>query len=166
MDHFAERFGLPRGAAWNAEELLDQERRLVLPALDEAVCLALGGAMLARAEEASLPVAIEVHLRGRLVFRAMRPGTNAANEPYLAGKRRWVEQSGHASLLGSLAYRREHPQFQGGHGDRVAETGPFGGGVPLRSQDGELAGIALVSGLSEEDDHALVVWAIEGLLGQ
>jgi uncharacterized protein (UPF0303 family) len=145
--------------------LLEEERRLVVAALDERVAVSLGRLMLDRALQDSLGAAIEVHLRGRLVFRACLPGTNDENEPYLAGKRRWVEQSGHSSLLGSLAYRREHPEIGTGHGARVAEVGPFGGGVPLRTVSGELAGVAIVSGLTEEEDHELAIWGLEQLVG-
>jgi uncharacterized protein (UPF0303 family) len=144
-----------------AARLLEQERRLVLPALDERIAVSLGRLMLDRALANSLAAVIDVHVRGRHIFRAALPGTNDGNEAFLAGKRRWVEQSGHSSLLGSLAYRREHPGIGREHGDRVAEVGPFGGGVPLRTQDRELAGIAIVSGLTEEEDHELVIWALE-----
>lgn len=149
-----------------AAELLEEEGRLLLPALDEGAGVSLGRLMLDRALAELLGATIEVHVRGRLVFRAALPGTSAENDRYLAGKRRWVEGSGHASMLGSLAHRREHPELGTGHGTRTPDTGPFGGGVPLRTVDGELAGIAIVSGLTEEEDHELVVWALQRLIAE
>ena len=49
-------------------------------------------------------MAIEVWRGARLVFRAARPGTNAHNDLYLAGKRRVVEHFGHSSFY----ERRRH----------------------------------------------------------
>ena len=44
--------------------------------------------------------------------------------------------------------------------ERRASYGPYGGCVPLRRADGSVTGYATVSGLSEQDDHAMVMWAI------
>ena len=62
------------------DELLDQERRLVLPSLDENGAVAIGLSILNVAMERNLPVTIEVRLRDRVVFRAARNGTDATND--------------------------------------------------------------------------------------
>src|SRR5262245_57131757 len=89
------------------DELLDQERRLVLPSLDENGAVDIGLSILKAAVERDLPITVEVRLRDRVVFRAARNGTNATNDQYVGGKARLVERFGHASLYERLRYEAE-----------------------------------------------------------
>jgi len=93
------------------DELLDQERRLVLPSLDENGAVAIGLSILNVAMERDLPVTIEVRLRDRVVFRAARNGTDTTNDQYVGGKARLVEEFGHASLYERLRYEAEGTTF-------------------------------------------------------
>ena len=97
--------GCARGSADDGRRSVPDARgaaraggRLALPSCSEADALAIGRWLLDRATERSLPVTIEVWRGARLVFRAARPGTNAHNDLYLAGKRRVVEHFGHSSF--------------------------------------------------------------------
>ena len=94
------------------DELLDQERRLVLPSLDENGAIEIGVSILRSAIERNLPVTIEVRLRDRVVFRAARNGTDATNDLYIGGKARLVERFGHASLYERLRYEAEGTSFE------------------------------------------------------
>jgi uncharacterized protein (UPF0303 family) len=165
MKHFADTFGKPAGGDWTPDELLEHETSTRLPVLDESVAIELGQILLEKAAADGMEVAMEVHLRGRLVFRAALPGSDSENDRYLAGKLHAVNETGHASLHGSKVYR-DGLAASGATDTRVPESGPFGGGFPLRTLDGEVAGVALVSGLPEEDDHAMIVWAIGRLRAQ
>lgn len=142
--------------------VIPHEDAPLLRALDESVAIALGRTILDIAVAESLVITVEVHVRGRLIFRAALPGTSATNDRYLGGKLRWVQDKGRSSLFDSLVYAAEHPDHP--HGVRSPEVGPFGGGVALRTADDELAGVALVSGLAEADDHALVLRALRQLM--
>ena len=113
------------------EELLDQEQRLALPSCSEEDALAIGGWLLDRATERSLPVTIEVWRGARLVFRAARPGTNAHNDLYLAGKRRVVEHFGHSSFYERLRHVAAGTTFAEATSLQFPEYAPHGGGFPL-----------------------------------
>ena len=145
-------------------ELLEQEARLTLPSLSEADAIAIGQALLGRADERSLPVAIEVWRGARLVFRAARPGTNAHNDLYLAGKRRVVEQFGHSSFYERLRHEAEGTTFAEATSLQFPEYAPHGGGFPLIVAGTGPVGVALVSGLPQEQDHALIVEVLEAYL--
>ena len=146
------------------EELLDQERRLALPSCSEEDALAIGLWLLARATERSLPVTIEVWRGPRLVFRAARPGTNANNDLYLAGKRRVVEHFGHSSFHERLRHVATGTTFAEATSLPFPEYAPNGGGFPLIVAGTGPVGVVLVSGLPQEQDHALVVEALEAFL--
>jgi uncharacterized protein (UPF0303 family) len=153
--------GLP-----SAEELLAQESRLALPSCSDADALAIGRWLLDTAEARSLPVAIEVWRVGRLVFRAARPGTNAHNDLYLAGKRRVVEHFGHSSFHERRRHEAAGTTFEAATSLRFPEYAPHGGGFPLIVEGTGPVGVVLVSGLPQHEDHALIVEALEAFLAR
>jgi uncharacterized protein (UPF0303 family) len=146
------------------EELLDQERRLALPSCSYDDALAIGRWLLDRAAERSLPVTIEVWQGSRLVFRAARPGTNAHNDLYLAGKRAVVRHFGHASFHERLRHEEAGTTFAEATSLLFPAYAPHGGGFPLVVAGTGIVGVALVSGLPQEQDHALIVEALEAFL--
>jgi uncharacterized protein (UPF0303 family) len=148
------------------EELLDQERRLVLPSCSEEDALAVGRWLLDAATARSLPVAIEVWRGARLVFRASRPGTNAHNDLYLAGKRRVVEHFGHSSFYERQRHLAAGTTFAEATSLQFPEYAPHGGGFPLLVEGTGPVGVVLVSGLPQEQDHALIVEALAAHLAR
>ncbi len=145
-------------------EILAQEERLTLPTCSPGDCLAIGRWLLDRAVERDLAITIEVWHGQRLVFRAARPGTNAHNDLYLEGKRRVVEHFGHASLYERLRHEAAGTSFEAATSLRFPEYAPHGGGFPLLVAGTGRVGVVLVSGLPQQDDHALIVEALSGHL--
>ncbi len=139
------------------DELLDQERRLVFPSLDENDAVAVGLSLLGKATDRGLSVTIEVRLGERIVFRAARTGTDATNDLYIAGKARIVERFGHSSLYERLQYEVAGTSFAEATSLEFPEYAPHGGGFPLIVTDRGPVGVVIVSGLPQLDDHALVV---------
>ena len=147
------------------DELLDQERRLVLPSLDENGAVAIGLSILDKAVERDLPITIEVRLGDRVVFRAARNGTNATNDQYIGGKARLVERFGHASLYERLRYEAQGTTFEEATSLTFPEYAPHGGGFPLLVEGTGSVGVVIVSGLPQIDDHALVVECLTAFAG-
>jgi uncharacterized protein (UPF0303 family) len=139
------------------DELLDQEARLTLPSLSEDDAIAIGQRLLARAQERDLAVTIEVRRASRVVFRAARTGTNAHNDMYVAGKARIVERFGHSTMHERLRYLAEGTTFAEATSLAFPEYAPHGGGFPLIVDGTGPVGVAIVSGLPQEADHALIV---------
>jgi uncharacterized protein (UPF0303 family) len=148
----------------SAAEVLGQEDRLALPGCSVDDCLAIGRWLLDRAEERDLAVTIEVWHGQRLVFRAARRGTNAHNDLYLAGKRRVVEHFGHSSFYERLVHAEAGTTFEAATSLRFPDYAPHGGGFPLVVRGTGRVGVVLVSGLPQQDDHALIVEALEAHL--
>jgi uncharacterized protein (UPF0303 family) len=156
---------MPRSTPFpTPSEILAQEERLTLPVCSEADCLVIGRWLLDRAVERDLAITIEVWHGQRLVFRAARPGTNADNDLYLVGKRRVVEHFGHASLYERLRHEAAGTSFEAATSLRIPEYAPHGGGFPLLVSGTGRVGVLLVSGLPQQDDHALIVEALEAHL--
>jgi uncharacterized protein (UPF0303 family) len=147
------------------DELLDQERRLVLPSLDENGAIDVGVSLLRTATERDLPVTIEVRFGRRVVFRAARNGTDDENDVYIAGKARLVERFGHSSLYERLQYELAGTSFAEATSLEFPEYAPHGGGFPLIVAGQGPVGVVIVSGLPQLDDHALVVECLTELIG-
>ena len=147
----------PAHSSPTLDELLDQERRLVLTSLDENDAIAIGLSLLRKAADRDLAVTIEVRMCERVVFRAARTGTDVTNDLYIAGKARIVERFGHSSLYERLQYELAGTTFAEATSLDFPEYAPHGGGFPLIVADRGPVGVVIVSGLPQLDDHALVV---------
>ncbi len=154
----------PNPAHPSPAELLEQEARLQLPHCSASDALDIGRAILALAEAREKPVAIEVWRGPRLIFRAACEGTNAHNDMYLAGKRRVVERFGHSSFYERRRHEVAGTTFAEATSLPFPEYAPAGGGFPLIVRGTGVVGVALVSGLPMEDDHALIIEALEGYI--
>ncbi|WP_138466154.1 heme-degrading domain-containing protein [Poseidonocella sp. HB161398] len=148
----------------SAQTLLDQEKRFVFPRLAESDGIRIGRRILELAEARDLPVTVEVRRLGRVVFRAAREGTNAENDMYLAGKARVVERFSHSSFYERQRHAESGGDFTRDTGLPFPEFAPFGGGIPLLVEGEGPVGAVMVSGLAQEDDHALIVEAMDSLL--
>jgi uncharacterized protein (UPF0303 family) len=147
------------------DELLAQEARLVLPSCTADDALGIGRWILATAEARDHAIVVEAWLGGRLVFRAARPGTNETNDDYVGGKRRLVERFGHASFYERQRHVAAGTTFEQATGLTFPEYAPHGGGFPLRvAGEDAPVGVVIVSGLPQQDDHALIVEALEAHL--
>ena len=146
------------------EQLLNEEARLTLPTLNEANAVAIGQLLLARAIERTLPVTIEVRRGARVIFRAALAGTQPDNDSWVAGKVRVVERFGHSSLYERIHHEAAGTTFEAETGLSPLEYAAAGGAFPLIVAGTGPVGIAIVSGLTEEEDHALVVECLEAYL--
>ncbi len=146
------------------EELRAEEERLVLPSLDENDAIAIGLLLLEKAAARDLAVTIEIRRGSRVVFRAARTGTNAHNDMFVAGKARIVERFGHSTLFERLRYEVEGTTFAEETSLPFPEYAPHGGGFPLIVEGTGPIGVAIVSGLAQEDDHALIVEVLDEYL--
>ena len=147
------------------EDLLAQEHRLALPTFDEEDALALGSLAMQRARAIGLPVTIEVRRGGRVAFRAALPGSAPDQDGWVERKARVVEQSGHATLYERVRYEAAWTTYERATGLPESEYAAHGGGFPLTTPDGVLAGMIVVSGLPQVEDHDFVVACLEEHLG-
>ena len=158
---------MTNGGPWpTLDELRDQERRLVLPSLDENDAIDIGLRLLQLAVDRDLAVTIEIRMAARVVFRAARTGTDAENDKYVAGKANVVERFGHATLFERLRHEDAGTTFAEATSLQFPEYAPHGGGVPLIVEGTGPVGVAIVSGLPQQDDHALIIECLEAYVAE
>lgn len=146
--------------------LLAEEDRLLFPAFDNDAALSLGLKLLETARQRKLPVTIDVARAGQQLFHAALPGTTADNDQWIARKSAAVMRFGHSSYyLGRNAAFNGVPFAESKLVDPLLYAA-HGGAFPIRVIGTGLVGTAAVSGLPQQDDHALVVEVIAAFLAE
>jgi len=125
---------------------------------------ALGMILRRLAIENKAPVAMEVFAFGQQVFLAALPGSCPENLEWIRRKRNTVLRSWKASLHVGAVNRLSGQRMEQQGFIQQSDYCDHGGGFPIRLVDGVVIGAVTVSGLPEQDDHALVVRAIQALL--
>lgn len=141
-------------------DLLAEEDTLRLDHVDELTCHRIGARIAERGLREGRSVAVAVYLGEWLVYKSMLPGTSLNNDIVIEGKRRVAGIEGHSSLWARNRHLDAGTTFEEATGLQLPAWAPFGGAVPLVTTDGARQGWVIVSGMSQEDDHAFAVDAI------
>ena len=148
-------------------ELAAQEDELQLRSFTNDDAWALGSALVARAREEQLPVAIDVSRHSHQLFHAALPGATPDNDTWIARKAATVHRFGHSSLYVGQRSREAGTTFEEQFGLDPERYVAHGGGFPLLVRDVGPVGVVVVSGLPQVDDHRMVVEALRAhLAGQ
>lgn len=145
--------------------LIQQERRLHFKSFNEADAWALGSKMRAVAEARELPLVIDIRFKGRPLFYAALPGTDADNPE-------WVRRKSNTTLRffkSSYRYGREcalkglvpGPE----RGVDPMDYATAGGSFPIHLVGTGVIGAVTVSGVPQRDDHGFVYEMICDFLG-
>jgi uncharacterized protein (UPF0303 family) len=114
-------------------------------------------------DQAPAPLSVKIVVGRRTVVQMSANGTNADNDRFLDLKLNTVFNCGHASLWWFHHLRSTGRSLADVTWADPREVIDMGGGVPLL-RDGQIVGAIAVSGLPHEDDHSLIVDAIQAML--
>ena len=143
-----------------------EAKTLELASLTQAEALEIGEIAVALGRSRKAPIAIEVKMGTWSIFHASLPGSKPENDSWIARKARVVLATGRSTL-----HERVDAEERGV--DWYAETGLseelhaiHGGGLALNVAGSGLAGILLISGLPQVEDHLLGVEVITEYLAR
>lgn len=142
-------------------DLSAEAAELVLPRFDEAAALRLGLILVDLAK--GLPVVIDIRTADRTLFHVSLPGSAPLNGLWARRKSNTALRFHLASLLVGLRHR-EKAETLARHRLDTADYADHGGAVPIRVQGTGVVAVATVSGLSEVEDHRLVVLGLRALI--
>jgi uncharacterized protein (UPF0303 family) len=126
----------------------------------------LGTALVARAREQQLPVAVDVSRNGQQLFHAALAGTSADNDSWIRRKAAVVDRFGHSSLYVGQRSREAGTTFEAEFGLDPERYAAHGGAFPVLVRDVGPVGVVVVSGLPQVEDHRLVVAVLRELVGR
>ena len=145
-------------------EVESQERRLVLSRFTNDDAWRLGTTLVELARERGLAVTVDITRGEQQLFHAAMPGTAAHNDVWIIRKTRTVREFGISSFLAGLLAKRGGHRFDDAPWIDPLKFAGHGGSFPITVADVGVVGTVTVSGLPQEDDHALAVEAIEVFL--
>ncbi|MEU0522908.1 heme-degrading domain-containing protein [Streptomyces niveus] len=147
-------------------ELESQEARLVLPHFTYDDAWALGSLLVELSREREAPVAIDIRRGAQQLFHCALPGSSADNDAWIDRKRRVVERYGESSFLVGSRFRAKGTTFEDSSRLDPDRYAAHGGSFPITVRGAGVVGTVTVSGLPQEEDHALVVAALERTLAE
>jgi len=145
------------------ESLLAEEVALRLSSFSNDAAWRLGNRLAKKARAEGLPISVAVVRGGQRLFWFAAEGTSPDNDSWLDRKIRTVLRFGHSSLYMGRKLAANGTSLEARHGLPVAEYCSHGGALPIWVRGTGLVGAVAVSGLSQEEDHALAVEALTSL---
>ena len=150
---------------FSSKGLLEEEFVLKLTSLTNIDALEIGEIAATLGKQRKLPVAIEVRIGEWIVFHASLEGSKPENDSWIARKSRVVMLKQHSTI-----YERVLAEELGidwhKENNIVDETHAIhGGAVPLITLTG-FAGILIISGLPQVDDHLFAVEVLTEFLAR
>ena len=148
------------------KELEQQEAQLQFTSFSNADAVAIGMALYEKAKERNLPIAIDVTRNGQQLFHLAMPGTNADNDQWIIRKCRVANRFQMSSFHVGTMLRCEGMTLEERFCISSFEYSPHGGCFPIFIKNTGMIGTITVSGLPQEDDHALVVETLREYLNK
>ncbi|WP_136644599.1 heme-degrading domain-containing protein [Tabrizicola sp. YIM 78059] len=147
----------------DSDDLEAEYAGLELARFDETSALRLGEILIDLALAEDLGVVIDIRTADRTLFHAALPGSAPLNDL-------WARRKSNTALVFQLptllvAQRnRARGQTLDRHGLAPADFADSGGAVPIRVRGAGVVAVATVSGLTQEEDHRLVVRGLRALM--
>ena len=151
---------------FTSDDLAREAATLLLPSLTQSEALEIGEIAVSIARDRSLPVAIEVRLKDWIVFHASLPGSMPANDSWIARKARVVMATEHSTIFERVLAEENGIDWHAATGLPEETHAVHGGGLALNVKGLGFAGILLISGLPQVDDHLLGVDVIAEYLAR
>lgn len=148
------------------ERIKDEEARLQFDRFDHDLAFRIGIALHDEAQTQGASVTIDIRAFGQQLFHLAMAGTAPDNDRWIEGKIRVVERFHKSSFRVGRELAAEGKGIEERFLIDPLEFRPHGGCLPIRLKGGGVVGTITVSGLTQEEDHALVVAVLERFVGE
>ncbi|WP_084074399.1 heme-degrading domain-containing protein [Demequina sp. NBRC 110052] len=145
--------------------LRETESTLVLTRFTHADAWTLGSWLVERGRRDGLGITVDIRKGDQQVFHAALEGTTPDNDDWIERKVRTVRRFSTSSLIVGRSHAAKGVDFNDATQLPFTEYVAHGGCVPVRIAGVGMVGTLTVSGLKQEDDHALAVEALQWLQG-
>jgi len=146
------------------EELLNQEETLQFTHFDANTALEIGLWVVEYARENKLPIVVDIHHGDHQLFHVSLMGTTVGNDGWVERKARLVNHLKHSSFYLGQLLKSEGKTLEEKWQLSDKEYAPFGGCFPIIIKGEGIVGTIAISGLPQDEDHALAVKAIKNYL--
>lgn len=136
--------------------LIAQEKRLRFKSFSEADAWALGSKMRAVAEARGLPLVIDIRMKGRPLFYAALPGTDADNPEWVRRKTNTTLRYFKSSYRFGRELALKGMTVSHDRGVDPLDYASAGGSFPIHVEGTGVVGCVTVSGAPQREDHNFV----------
>jgi uncharacterized protein (UPF0303 family) len=151
---------------FTSAQLALEAQTLVLPSLSQAEAIEIGEIAAGLGRDRALPIAVEVRLAEWTVFHVSLPGSTDVNDSWIARKARVVLAKGNSTMFERVAAEEAGVNWYEQNNLSEELHAVHGGGIPLNVTGVGMAGILLISGLPQVEDHLLGVEVIAEYLAR
>jgi len=141
-----------------------EERELTLATFTNDDALTLGLSLVELARSRGQALAVDVERSGQRLFHHAMAGTTPDNASWIERKKRVVSRWRRSSWSMGLKNRIKGQTMADLVGAAAPDYADHGGAFPLVVRGVGFVGTVAVSGLPQQDDHALVVEALRAFL--
>lgn len=134
-----------------------EEAELQFSSFYNATALKLGLYILRRAQEDSKKITIDIERHGQQLFHYAMEGTTPDNDQWIIRKKNVVNRFHKSSMHVRCILQEAGLDIESKYLLNPKEYSAHGGSFPLIIKDVGVVGTVTVSGLPQEEDHALVV---------
>ncbi len=151
---------------FTSSQLINEEQILTLPSLDLAGALEIGEIAKSLGMARNLPIALEVRLGDWIIYHASLPGSKPENDWWMSRKARVVILKHHSTMYERVSAEERGVDWHK-ENNLLDETHAIhGGGLPLITKENGFAGVLLISGLPQVEDHLLGVEVLTEFLAR
>lgn len=146
------------------KQLLQEEQDLQFTKFNEDDAWKLGSQLVEVALSRNLPITIDITRGAHQLFHASMCGTSADNDAWVKRKVNIVNRFGHSSWYIGQLLKSKGKRIEEAYMLPESEYAAHGGCFPILVKGTGMVAAITVSGLPQEDDHKLVVEAIQKYL--
>ena len=151
---------------FTSTQLLNEEQILTLPTLDLAGALEIGEIAKSLGVSRNLPIATEVRLGDWIIYHACLPGSSPENDRWIIRKARVVLLKHHSTMYERVSAEERGVNWHKENNLLDQTHAIHGGGLPLITKDDGFAGVLLISGLPQVEDHLLGIEVLTEFLAR
>ncbi|MBA5635782.1 heme-degrading domain-containing protein [Duganella sp. LX20W] len=144
--------------------LVREEEELQFTAFSNGDALALGLKLVERAQALGKAITVDITRNGHQLFHHAMAGTSPDNGHWVRRKNNVVQRYGRSSWHVGTQYRSKGKSFETDSGVNPADFAAHGGAFPLALRGTGVIGTVTVSGLPQQEDHALVTSVLRAYL--
>jgi uncharacterized protein (UPF0303 family) len=139
------------------QELLEEEETLQFDAFSNEIALNIGLRLIEMARGEGKAVTVDITVGEQQLFHYASPGTSADNDAWIRRKNRVVRRFGHSSFYIGSACRARGTTMEERYLLNPRQYAAHGGAFPIIIRGTGVVGTITASGLTQEEDHDLVV---------
>jgi uncharacterized protein (UPF0303 family) len=142
-------------------EIKNEENQFIFRTFDALVAFEIGDFIAKKAMKENLPIIIDISTAFQTLYHFANIGSTANNERFIERKRNTVLLFWHSTRWVSQKVNNDVVAMHQKYGTNDNEYSILHGGFPINIQNQGVIGAICVSGLTQEEDHAIIIQGLK-----